>query len=130
MNVFDLCLNITFLVGLFSCIALHIYFKYKTRTRMSERVPLETFAEWYRNEAQARSQRSRSEVLRWGGFFVGLGLGTAIGCIIVACITLPDGSGLRHKAVGVFLVIALAMLCAGWGMIAAYFLERRLDKKK
>jgi hypothetical protein len=131
-EVLALFIPIIISIGLFTAISLNIYFRYKTNTVMSERVPLDTLGEWYRSEAQAKAARSRGSAMRWGGFFAGLGLGTAIGCIVIACGGLESLAGKNNfdaVAIAVFLVMSLAIFCGGAGMIGAYFLERALDKK-
>lgn len=133
MEIIAVFIPIVFLIGLFVSISLNIYFKYKTNTVMSERVPLESLGEWYRSEAKAKALRSRGMALKWGGFFGGLGLGVAIGCIArTIAIYREAAAELRFQDTEpyyVFMIMALGLFCGGLGMIGAYFLERRLDKK-
>jgi predicted histidine transporter YuiF (NhaC family) len=130
-----LAIPLVFLVGLFVSISLGTYFKHKTNVVMSERLPGESLVEWHRANAQARirshEKRQRGTGIRISGLLVGLGLGTAIGCIMLACSAVPPRSfhGFDQDAIATFLVISISMLCGGAGMIGAYFLERRLDRK-
>ncbi len=115
-------------IGLFTAISLGFYFRYKTNKSLSERVPPEAIGEWYKAEAEARALRKRGTAFRWGGFFVGAGLGTAIGCTFVACGAFAE-SAFNQYAIATFFVISLVLLLGGAGMIGAYFLEKRLDKR-
>ncbi len=131
VEIIAVFIPIVFFLGLFTAITLNIYYKYKTNSTMSERVPLETLGEWYRSESHRKSLRNRGNSLRWGGFFAGMGLGVAIGCIAIACgglSTLAERGDFDRYAIATFLVISLAVFCAGLGMVGAYFLERKLDK--
>ncbi len=129
--VISLLIPIFSVLGLFTAISLNVYFKYKTNTVMSERVPIEALGEWYRSNAQSRAMRARGAGLRWGGFLVGLGLGTTIGLMILVCggFSTSAAQQFDNDAVATFMIIALAILCGGGGIIGAYFLERRLDGK-
>ena len=120
---------IIFIIGLFTVIALNILFKYKAKELMVNRV--ESLYEWNKSDAQikiakaeARAARNNGVILRICGLLIGLGLGVAIGCTILACSTIDN------EAIATFLVISLAMFLGGAGMIGAYFLERRLDNRK
>jgi hypothetical protein len=135
-EIVALLIPILFVIGLFTAISLNVYYKYKTNAMMYERVPPEALGEWNSTNAQTkiqiRAMRGRSTGLRIGGLLIGLGLGTAIGCIILACgglESLADKSNFNEYAVATFLVISLAVFCAGAGMVGAYFLERLLDRK-
>jgi hypothetical protein len=131
-NIIALFIPIFGVLGLFTAISLNYYFKYKTNTTMSERVPLDTLGEWYKAESKAKSLRSRGLALRWGGFLSGAGLGVAIGCMVrISMLVKLAGNNIdwEIEPYAVFLIIALAVLCGGAGMIGAYFLEKRLDKK-
>lgn len=115
-------------LGLFTAISLGFYFKYKTSKSLSERVPPEAIGEWYKAGAEARAIRKRGAAFRWGGFLVGAGLGTAIGCVCVACGAFLAETAFNEHAIATFFVISLALLLGGAGMIGAYFLERKLDR--
>lgn len=126
VNIIAIFIPVFFVIGLFTVIALNIYFKYKTNTQMSEQVPLESLGEWYRIEAQAKVLRGRGAAIRWGGFFTGLGLGIFAAILISNQIEWDVLS--NEKAYAFFFVAGFALFCAGVGMIGAYFLERRLNK--
>jgi hypothetical protein len=128
-DIIALFIPIVMFVGLFTAIALNIYYKHKTNTMMSERVPIEALGEWHRTNAEARINRNRVTGLCVGGLLVGLGLGTAIGCILLAANVIPQNTWFERDAIATFLVMSLAMLFGGAGMMGAYFLERRLNKK-
>lgn len=126
---------ILLMIGLFTSISLNIYFKYKTNTVLSERLPGESLIEWHRANAitrvQAREKRGRNTGLRIGGLMVGIGIGVAIGCIALACGAVSnDNMDFDSDVIAVFLVISLAIFCGGVGMVGAYFLERNLDGKR
>jgi hypothetical protein len=134
VNIIAIFVPIVFLIGLFVSISLGVYFKYKTNVTMYERVPPEALGEWNSTNAQTkvqmRAMRGRNTGLRIGGLLIGLGFGTAIGCTLLACGAfepLAKYSEYDQYAVVTFMIISLSMLCGGGGMVAAYFLERRLD---
>lgn len=129
VRILAVFIPILFVIGLFTTISLNAYFKYKTNTVMSERVPLESLGEWYKSNALARALRSRAGGIRIGGLLIGIGLGTAIGCIVLASGAISDVGHFDRDAIATFLVISLAMFCGGIGMAGAYFLERKLDGK-
>jgi Kef-type K+ transport system membrane component KefB len=128
VQIIAVFIPIVMLVGLFAAIALNIYYKYETNIKMSERVPIETLGQWYRTNAEARLKRNRATGLCVGGLLVGLGLGIAIGCVLLAANAIPHNTGFERDAIATFLVISLAILFGGAGMVGAYFLERKLDK--
>jgi len=139
-GIIALLIPIVFLIGLFGSITLGSYYKHKTNALMAERLPADALGTWVNSRQELRlrlrtaEQRNRSVGLRVGGLLVGIGIGTAIGCIMLACGIVEGGHfaathGFNEHAIATFLVIAMAMFCGGAGMVAAYFLERRLDKK-
>jgi hypothetical protein len=134
VEILALSIPIIFIIGLFAVIALNILVKYKTKELTANRV--ESLDEWHKTEtqvkiakAEARAARNHGAVLRICGLVVGLGLGVAIGCIILACGGISRNSGFDSDAIATFLVISLAMIFSGAGMVGAWFLERRLDRK-
>ncbi len=135
-EILALFIPIIFLVGLFTAISLHIYYKYKVRIHTAEHAPGESVDVWCRAEAMARASVSRSASLRVGGFLTGAGIGLAIGAIAGA----SEAMWLRFArafewdtdgrlALSMFLAIAGSMLIGGLGMICAYFLDRALEKR-
>jgi hypothetical protein len=63
---------------------------------------------------------------------IGIGLGVAIGLIAIACGAFsPVGKAddFDQIAVATFMTMALAIVFGGAGMIGAYFLQRKLDRK-
>ena len=133
-EILALFIPILSLIGLFSVIALNILFKYKAKELTANRT--ESLDEIYKADAQLklakaerRAVRNRGLGLRLCGLFIGLGLGVAIGCTILACGGVSPATGFNREAIATFMVISLAMICGGGGMIGAYFLERRLDSK-
>ena len=91
---------------------------------------MESLDEWHKTDAQirlakaeAQASRNNGVILRICGLLIGLGLGVAIGCIILACSTIDN------DAIATFLVISLAMFFGGAGLIGAYLLERKLEKR-
>ncbi len=127
-EIVALMIPILIAIGLFTAISLQIYFKYKTASTLSERLPHESLSEWLKVNAQTQAARHRGSALRWGGFFTGLGFGVFVGCMILACGGIPENTQFEENAIATFMIISLAMICGGAGMIGAYFLERRLDK--
>ncbi len=133
-EILALFIPILALIGLFSVIALNILFKFKAKELTANRT--ESLDELYKADvqiklahAERRAARNRGVVLRICGLVIGLGLGVAIGCIIIACGGTSGKGDFNNDAIATFLVISLAMICGGAGMIGAYFLERRLDSK-
>ncbi|MDR2883102.1 MAG: hypothetical protein LBU98_04930 [Alistipes sp.] len=129
-EILGIFIPIVFLIGLFSVIALNIILKYKSKNLIASR--MDSLDEWYKAEAQvkvvraeARAGRNRGTGLRICGLVIGFGLGVFLGCVIIAC----GGASGHGRFVGTFMMISLAMICGGAGMIGAYFLERRLDGK-
>jgi hypothetical protein len=121
--------------GLFTAISLNIYFKFKTQTFMSERVPLESLSEWYKSNIQAKNLRSRGTSLRWGGLIAGIGFGSVVSLLIwianLDWMRNDRGTGYEDEYMifSLMACIAFTILCGGAGMIGAWFLERRLDRK-
>ncbi len=128
-GIIALLIPIFAILGAFTVAAFGIYYKYKTNKTLAESVPPESLGEWYKAEAEAKAKLRRGAAFRLGGFLVGAGLGTAIGCVCVASGLIVAHAGFDKYAVATFLVISLAMLFGGGGMIGAYFLERKLDRK-
>ncbi len=109
--------------GLFTTISLAFYFRYKTKASASQNNPGEMTPELIRARSEAATKVGRAGLLRMGGGLVGSGLGSLIGCLIVA------NNSAYNDNIAALVVISLAILCGGAGMIGAYFLERRLDNK-
>lgn len=109
-------------VGLFTAIAFGLFFKYKTKKALAERVPADSLAEWFNAESKAKALSNRGAALRWGGFLTGLGLGVLIGCLSTI------SAGDIGDAYITFIIIACALLFGGGGLVGAYFLERKFDK--
>ncbi|MDR2912621.1 MAG: hypothetical protein LBV38_04895 [Alistipes sp.] len=133
VEIIGVSIPIIFLIGLFTTISLNAYFRYKSNVTMFERVPPESLGDWHRVNAQTKVQiraaSGRGTGIRIGGLLVGLGLGVAIGCIVLASGAIPRNSVIGNDAIPTFFILSLAMLCGGAGMIGAYFLERKLDRK-
>ncbi len=129
-EILGIFIPIIFLIGLFTVIALNIYFKYKTRTATAERMPGESLGEWYKAEAKAKIVTGRAAALRTGGFLVGAGIGTGIGCTLLAAGAISHNDRFDEVAIATFLIIALAIFFGGAGMVGASFLERKLDEKR
>jgi hypothetical protein len=140
IGIIAIFIPIVFLVGLFGSIALSSYFKHRTNAIMAERLPSDALGTWVNSRQELKLQlrtaqrRNRSMGLRIGGLLVGIGVGTAIGCILLACGITPEINYAEHHGfnsfvIATFLVIALAMFCGGLGMVGAYFMERRFDGK-
>jgi hypothetical protein len=134
MQILALFIPILFVIGLFAVIALNIVAKYRSKAMIINKV--ESVDEWYKTEAQAnvikaeaRAARKHEVGLRLCGLFIGLGVGVAIGCSILAWGDIPNVGGFNNQAVATFLVISLAMVFGGGGVIGAYFLQRTLDGK-
>lgn len=133
-NVLAVLIPIIFLIGLFTVIALNIISKYKSKSMIANR--MNSLDDWYKAEtqvkvvkAEARAERNRGIGLRICGLMIGLGLGVFIGCVIIACGGTSGQGDFDSDVIATFMVISLAMVCGGAGMIGAYFLERKLDKK-
>ncbi len=133
-DILAIFIPIIFLIGLFSVIALNIIAKYKSKAMIANRV--ESIEEWHKTEArakivkaEARAARKHGTGLRICGLLVGIGLGTAIGCTVLACGGISDDHAFSVEAIATFLVISLSMVFGGAGMIGAYFLQRKLDGK-
>lgn len=136
-DIFAIFIPIIFFIGLFSVIALNIIVKYRSKAIIANRV--KSIEEWHKTEAQARIIKAEARVarkhgtgLRVCGLLIGVGLGVTIGLIAIAC---GGFSSIARNifdpvAVAVFTTIALAMVFGGAGMIGAYFLQRRLDRKE
>ncbi len=123
---------IVFLLGLFAVIALNIISKYKTKEIIANRVG--SVDEWHRTEAQvivareeARAARRRGLGLRVCGLLVGIGFGVFVGCMLLVAGAVPADTGFAREAIATFMIVSLAMVCGGAGMIGAYFLARRLN---
>ena len=134
-EILGIFIPIIFLIGLFAVIALNILFKYKAKEIMAKRP--EALDEWHKADvqirlakAEAQASRRQGVILRVSGLIAGLGLGVAIGCIILASGGISHHSGFNSDAIATFMIISLAMLFGGAGMIGAYFLERRLNNRK
>ncbi len=133
-QILAIFIPIIFLIGLFSVIALNIISKYKSKNHIANR--MNSMDDWYKAESQvklvkaeARALRNRGMGLRICGLVIGLGLGVFIGCVIIACGGTSGKGDFDSDVIATFMVISLAMICGGGGMIGAYFLERRLDSK-
>ncbi len=133
-DVLAVLIPIIFLIGLFTVIALNIISKYKSKNMIANR--MNSLDDWYKAEtqvkvvkAEARAERNRGIGLRICGLMIGLGLGVFIGCVIIACGGTSGQGDFDSDVIATFMVISLAMVCGGAGMIGAYFLERKLDKK-
>lgn len=125
-----------FVVGAFS-----IYYRYKRESKIADSIPADSLSEWCEVQARIRALRRRGAALRWGGFLGGAGLGLVISTIIVACmpvdamiatqsVTAECGAGFDGTTgYADDLQIALTILFAGAGLVGAYFLEKRLDRK-
>ncbi len=141
-EILAIFIPIIFLIGLFTAISLHIYFKYKARVATAEHVQGESVDAWCKAEAMARASVSRSAALRVGGFLTGAGIGTALGIFVGgstrvwqffgsmwACENTCNHDG-GQMSLYIFFIMACAMLIGGLGMIGAYSIERALDGKK
>ncbi len=128
-EIFAIFIPIIMFIGLFTTISLAFYFKYKTRAAASQNIPGESLAEWTKARSEAATVAGRAALLRVGGFLIGTGIGTLIGCLLMPAMKGTfTGSWIDERAWFVFVIIAIAIICGGAGMIGAYFLERRLDK--
>jgi hypothetical protein len=130
--VLGIFIPIIFIIGLFAVIALNILFKYKAKELMANHST--SLDEWQKTETEvrlakveARETRKQGTILRVSGLVAGIGLGVAIGCIVLASGGVSrSGDG---PAIAIFLIISLAMLFGGAGLVGAYFLERKLAAK-
>lgn len=137
-EILALFIPIVFLVGLFTAISLHIYYKYKARVATAEHAQGESLDAWCRAEAMARASVSRSASLRVGGFLTGAGIGTALGMLVGASDSMWirfghlfdwNGDG-GQLTLCLLCMMAGAMLIGGVGMIGAWLLDRVLEGKK
>ncbi len=128
---------IVFLVGLFTAISLHIYYKYKARVITAEHNHGESIDAWCMAEAMSRASVSRSASLRVGGFLMGAGIGMAVGVWVGALESVWDFYSSLFEydhdgrwALCTLFALAGAMLVGGVGMICAYFIDRVFEGKK
>jgi hypothetical protein len=141
--ILALFIPILLVVGLFTTIALRIYFKYKAQVTVAEHSEGESLDAWIKAEALARVSVARSTALRTGGFLVGTGIGAVLGIFIGGAgqiwaffnslwdfdYTSCDVLG-AQLAVYLFFIMACAMLMGGVGMVVAYFVDRALEGRK
>lgn len=140
-EILALFIPIIFVVGLFTAISLHIYYKYKARVATADHAPGESLAEWYEAEAMAKAAVSRSAALRLGAFLTGIGIGTILGIFAGRSPGVwqffgsfyefhdADAQLAAQISVWVLFIMACAFLMGGICMVCAYFLERALDGK-
>jgi hypothetical protein len=142
-EILALFIPILSVVGLFTSIALHIYFKYKARITVARHAKGESLDAWIKAEAMARASVSRSASLRTGGFLIGAGIGAGLGIFIggtskmwafFASLCQFDYTweiqDITQYSVYVFFIMACAMFLGGVGMVTAYFLDRGLEKNQ
>jgi hypothetical protein len=141
-EILALFIPIIFVVGLFTAIALNIYYKYKARVTVAQHAEGESLDAWIKAEALARASVSRSASLRVGGFLTGAGIGSALGVFIGATPKMWaffaslwssdnwwNGDG-GQMTLYVFFIMACAMVLGSVGMVTAYFVDRALEGKK
>lgn len=116
---------VIFTLGLFLCIGLGSYFRYKRTAFLAGHLSQEMFSQWYRNMLLYKIISNRSWGLRWSGVLFGGGVGFGIGAWIR--LTMEVGSP-QQEAVATLLIVAAMLVCASAGLIGAYCLERRLDR--
>jgi hypothetical protein len=142
-GILALFIPILFVVGLFTAIALRIYFKYKAQVAVAQHGEGESLDAWIKAEALARASVSRSASLRTGGFLIGAGIGSGLGIFIggtskvwafFASLCQFDCTweiqDVSQLTVYVFFIMACAMLLGGVGMVVAYFVDRALEGRK
>jgi hypothetical protein len=144
-GILALFIPILFVVGLFTAIALRIYFKYKAQVAVAQHAEGESLDAWIKAEALARASVSRSASLRIGGFLIGAGIGAGLGIFIGGTekvwaffetllkfdytwdVRVVHGAQL---SVYVFFIMACAMFLGGVGMVVAYFVDRAFEGRK
>ena len=140
-GILEMFIGIIAVAAPFALVAFIVYYRYKTKKALVERMSSESLGEWFKVEAEAKVLRHRGAALRWGGLFAGAGLGLLIATAIVLCVPMhamtvtqemtAEGGSLFSSSINYSFVMTfgLTLLFGGAGLIGGYFLERKLDKK-
>ena len=125
--------------GLFFLLAL-IFFVYKVfryllnyldTRKLYTIVPVESLNQILIERERMNAEKRRRSALMWAGGLLGLGLGVALGAIIynsnlatIMTVQYDDEALLGYT----LLWIAISVMFAALGVIAAYFIDRKLAK--
>ena len=125
--------------GLFFLLAL-IFFVYKVfryllnyldTRKLYTIVPVESLNQILIERERMNAEKRRRSALMWAGGLLGLGLGVALGAIIynsnlatIMTVQYDDEAWLGYT----LLWIAISVMFAALGVIAAYFIDRKLAK--
>ena len=125
--------------GLFFLLAL-IFFVYKVFSyllnyldtrKLYAIVPAESLNQILIERERMNADKRRRSALMWAGGFLGLGLGVALGAIIynsnlntIATVQYDNAAFVGY----ILLWIAISVMFAVLGVIAAYFIDRKLGK--
>ena len=125
--------------GLFFLLAL-IFFVYKVfryllnyldTRKLYAIVPAESLNQILIERERMNADKRRRSALMWAGGFLGLGLGVALGAIIynsnlntIATVQYDNAAFVGY----ILLWIAISVMFAVLGVIAAYFIDRKLGK--
>ena len=125
--------------GLFFLLAL-IFFVYKVfryllnyldTRKLYTIVPVESLNQILIERERMNAEKRRRSALMWAGGLLGLGLGVALGAIIynsnlatIMTVQYDDEAWLGYT----LLWIAISVMFAALGVIAAYFIDRKLEK--
>ena len=125
--------------GLFFLLAL-IFFVYKVfryllnyldTRKLYAIVPAESLSQILLERERMNADKRRRSALMWAGGFLGLGLGVALGAIIynsnlntIATVQYDNAAFVGY----ILLWIAISVMFAALGVIAAYFIDRKLEK--
>lgn len=125
--------------GLFFLLAL-MYFVYKVfryllnfldTRKLYTIVPAESLNQILIERERMNAEKRRRSALMWAGGILGLGLGVALGAIIynsnlntIATVQYDNAAFVGY----ILLWIAISVMFAALGVIAAYFIDRKLEK--
>jgi hypothetical protein len=94
-------------------------------------VPTESLNQILIERERMNADKRRRSALMWAGGFLGLGLGVALGAIIynsnlntIATVQYDNAAFVGY----ILLWIAISVMFAALGVIAAYFIDRKLEK--
>lgn len=130
-NLFVLLFTMSFVISVCTYKGIRYFMDYRNMRKLYDIVPVESLSQILMEQERIKIEKRRRSSLMWAGGILGLGLGIALGAIIFNSNvgTIVNTTHENASFIGFILLwVATSITLTAAGIIAAYFIDRKLEK--